>query len=446
MSIVVAAAIGGCASIDSRPHVATGAATATSRLGKDYELAERWSEEWSTPPALPAGGVVRLADVETAALRCNRALRIALTSIASADAALLRTRTPPNPMVAFAFGFPLESEASSMVALAVMQQIAWLGGRRERIAAGEARLRAVVLDAADLALSTAIALRGDFAEIVALEEVLDDRRAARMAAEGIALRVAREVEAGVRPESDRTAAMTTLADAIRLESETAERLAVARIALASAIGAPDWGSAWTTDGRWPEPRRFEGTDTALAATRLDVLAAAARHAAAASDAEAAGLSRISSLSLGVAVDRDMSGDRAVGPAIEFEIPLFDAGDARSAEALAALERARLEADATLLGARREIATLVIEADAARERLERVSGPLRAAFDEEVRRVALGVGAGQRTTLELEEARMRRAEAGVEVLRDRLALVRAELAMERSAPAAPDRALVTGGAP
>lgn len=437
--------VGACGDLDIRPDLADGAAAVRQRVDAPIDSDLAWSADWSAPTSIDPSAPISLDALLAEAIRSNRPLRIALADIAAARADLAAAEIPPNPMVAFSLGFPVEVEASRMVGLAAMQQIAWLFGRDERVAAAHARLRATVLDAADRAVVALNGIRVAFADVVAGEVSLAARRDARAAAERILVRTEREVSAGLRSASDLVAERAALAAAIREEAAAAESLARERLALAASIGAPELGGEWTTDGVWPEPRPIEGDAAALATTRLDVLAAGARLAAALADAEAAGFTRLDHLSLGVEASREMSGDWAVGPAIEVAPPLFDVGDVRIARAAAALERSRIEADAARIAAMRDVATLRASLDATTRRLREGSEPLHRELELESRRIAAAIAVGERPESELDRIRVDLAESAATVAADRLAMIRAAIALERSAAPRDASPLAAGGA-
>jgi hypothetical protein len=140
----------------------------------------------------------------------------------------------------------------------------------------------------------------------------------------------------------------------------------------------------------------------------------------------------------------MSGDWAVGPALEIAPPLFDSGDVRIARAAAAFERARIEADAVRIAAMSEIATLRAALDAAARRLNEGSEPLRRELELEVRRLTAAVAAGERSESELDRVRVALAETVASAAADRLDVLRAAIGLERSAAPRDAMTLLAGG--
>ncbi len=342
-----------CTRIDHRPDLArAGSLVHTSTL--------RWRPDWNAPWSADA-----IADWDpsttpltehlavTLALRDSLSIRADLETIAAARADLVQSRLLPNPVLSLAFGIPIAgTDGGTQVTLGAMQQLTSLWLRPHRSAAADAALREAILRVSDNALRLVADARAAHARALAAERaLLLQLELAGIAADQLAL-VRAAADAGEASLADVAAAELALADAQRGTLEREHALAAARRTLLARIGragAPDtFALAADPDAPAPPPPPDERAIIDLAATqRLDVAAALAARDGAGARLREAGLAPLPDLALGPMYEREMDGDKMLGPAVSVEVPIFDDGSAARARAVADARRADLLARQTL---------------------------------------------------------------------------------------------------
>jgi len=324
-----------CASVDPTPDLADAAATAARHGAAPLD----WSADWSAPASPLWDGHSSLsADLALAiALERNRALRASLHRIAAARATLAEADNPPDPTVAFAYGFPLDGLGGSMIWATAMQQLSWLWTRRDALEAADAERRATILDAAAEAVRVTVAVRAAHADLVLAEELAresEERRAAtRAGIRGLDAAIA----AGLEPANAAAANAARLADADAAAIAADAGVRGAKLRLLELLALAEAPLDFGTDGVAslpPSPRLLDDERVAeLARTRrLDVAAAEARWTAAEAEARRAGAAAWSDLELGIAYERDLEGRDGLGPAVEARLPLFGSADVAAARA------------------------------------------------------------------------------------------------------------------
>lgn len=449
----------GCASSDPRPSIGDAADLAAAASPELPSRRPDWSSPWNAEPSWDGRSPLSAESAVAIALTRNRALRMAVTEIAVAQAKLAEARTPPNPTASFAYGFPTDGGPGSMITASVMAQLSWLWGSERRIAAADARLRERILLAADRALATVATVREQHLAIVGAEETLRWVEDAERAAAARRDLVAAQADAGVGTATERRAAESAWRMAHQEALEAAMELHHAKLALLGTLGMTEHEAAtdlaWTSDGAWPEPPPFAdevGADRwarRAATRRLDVAARAAALRAADADARLAGLEGLPEIELGAMFERSMDGGDVAGPAIDFTVPLPARAQAAAAEANAMREAAALSLAEAIEGAVAEARTDAMEWSATMTAWRDGSEARRIIAERDLALADEARAAGAESSLAALDARAMLAERTVAALRDRGKALAAAIRLERSMgglPRADETAATTAPAP
>jgi len=353
-----------CTRIDHRPDLARAESLVHSSTA-------RWRPDWNAPWSAddladwdPSTTPLTEHLAVTLALRDNPAIRADLETIAAARADLVQSRLLPNPVLSAAFGIPIAgTDGGTHITLGAMQHLTSLWLRPHRSAAADAALREAILRVSDNALRLVADARAAHARALAAERaLLIQRELAEIAAEQLAL-VRAAADAGEASLADLAAAEIALAQAQRDALDREHALAAARLALLARIGRADAPDAFTLappsshhheDPPAPSVPPDEHAIIALATTqRLDVAAALAARDGASARLREAGLAPLPDLAVGPMYEREMHGEKMLGPSVSIEIPIFDDGSAAKARAAADARRADLLARRTLQNAVQE---------------------------------------------------------------------------------------------
>jgi outer membrane protein TolC len=291
--------------------------------------------------------------LEDAGLTSADAVRRAVETSAELQAALARVRVAqadadlaallPNPILSFVFRFP-EGGGSPDIEAGLGADLLALLQRPDRASIAGHRLEAEAARSLSTALDVVADVQRKYIEVQSLEALVEttDRRSALIERLRAMAEARLELGEGTRHE------LTTL-DAERSElgveiAEHRQGLAVARLALARAIGDPSHAADWKLEP-WSAPpivnvEERSWIDSALAA-RPEVLAIEWEIRAREAEEEIARAQSLDGSSVGIASERQ--GEWSVGPAVAIPLPLFDSGGVRvdRARALTAEERHRL---------------------------------------------------------------------------------------------------------
>lgn len=292
------------------------------------------------------------------ALRGTPEIADAKPRLAAARARFAKAATPPNPVLRWMAGVPLDPVEAVPFLVAISTDLAALLERDVMEEIARHRLDAEILSVAELVVAKVFEVRLAHAHAVALAE----RAAAWAAMRDLEIeRLAElddQIEVGEASPADRDAATARL-ERTAADLEAAEGAArTARLRLLHAIGRP--GATLRFEladpispeklGRLdelvhPEPSSIP-LDRRLAEIalrrRLDLLASDLEARARLAEIGLAERSVWRGLSIGVGVDRDMEGMRGVPFTGAVPLPIFDDGRIDRAAATAAWRRALLE--------------------------------------------------------------------------------------------------------
>lgn len=323
----------GCASLDATNDIDRSAARVAELAG----VAPAWSGPWE-PSLLNWDSQTPLAREQAIAiaLHNNRDIRAEIESIAQQRADLVQAGLLPNPVLSVALGFPYDpAEGGTLVAASVVQSFTALWLRGGKIRAADARLNQTVLDVSDRAVrlvadvkrahariefgGRALALADE--DLASIQRTIDSLDARVRAGEGTPLDVNRGRQQRAR--------IAILREVLLRE------LAVERRRLLELMGFAGDGADWPVapSSLVPDDTPPEADAIALALSqRLDVAAAREVTEALRADLSVAERRRLESLAIGAEYERESDGADSIGPALEVEIPIFDIGQARIAQA------------------------------------------------------------------------------------------------------------------
>ncbi|MCE9618753.1 MAG: TolC family protein [Planctomycetes bacterium] len=295
----------------------------------------------------------------TGALSASDALRLAVTTDPSLQAALARVRVAmadadqarllPNPVLTIAY---MWGPGLPQVQVSLMEELIQCLQIPRKASAADNRLARAAADAVTVALDVVVELQSRYAAVQAGDQLiplLEDR----LSLLNKLAQVARNrLDAGEGVRSDVT---TLSAQRVALEVEIADarlKRREDRLRLARLIGEPSSAGEWKLDS-WSAPALEAHAESqwvnAALLHRPEVQAVTWQLAALGDEYALANLAPWESLSVGAQTQRD---DQSffTGPALSTPIPIFDTGSAKRARA----EAEQMEARHNLTLARRKV--------------------------------------------------------------------------------------------
>jgi len=427
--------VGACESLDATEDYRKAGELVESRTG---DPAPPWPEG-ADPTALWDGASPLSADVAVrVALAANPGLLAQAQSIGAARADVAQAGLLPNPVLGVTLGFPGGGEESiTSVSVSLVQQLAALWTRGDRIAAAEGDLDAQILTLSDAALELATRVRLAHARAHGAERLTDLTREHWELLDRLIGVAQQRIDAGEGTRLDLTRVMLAQRS-LEADQRAAElELITARHELLALLGRADAPADFplaADDGpRAPLPDERGAMDLA-AAQRLDVAITDARRRAALAELSRARGERIPEIEAGVEYTSDDERRQEFGPTVGVEIPIFDTGDAAVAKAAANARTADFAARAARQHAFAEARGALVRAVAADELAAFTREQVLSLSGESLELARSAVAAGQADTTVLLEAQR-------EEIQTRLGLARAEL---RSAEARITLARAVGG--
>ena len=363
-------------------------------------------------------------EVVQIALLNNRDLQAVYSDLGVAQADLVQAGLLNNPVFDAAIKFPTSGGQANLELAAVMNflDIFYLP-LRKRVAA--ARFEEAKFGVTGAVLDFAGQVRTAFYAHQANEQMLELRQTIVQAL-AASLEVAQRLnEAGNSTDLD-FARERALFETGKLALRSAEVAArESREQLNTLMGLVGTETEWQIDGRLPdvpkEPMPVDGIERAALRRSIDLASARQRIVGA---GEQLGLNKATALlpeshHLGVLGERN-EGAWEVGPVLEFPIPLFDQGQARTARAAAELRRAQQEYYALAVKIRSSARALRDRAQGARDRALYYRDIMLPLHERIVNEAQLHYNAMQLGPIQLLRAREQQIETGaayVEALRD-----------------------------
>lgn len=372
-----------------------------------------------------------LAAAVESAVRNDPRLQQSLARWRAARAGCDEARLLPNPLLSVGVLFA-DALSDATVSVGITQEIAaWLQ-RPHRAAAADARLRAAAAESLVVALDVVAEVRGRYAALQSVEAQIPVLRERREILSKLRDFERLKVERGEGVRAD----VTTLdAERASISADLAEREAEARegrIVLARLAGRPSSAAAWTLDpaggaGRAEEDERA-WIATALA-RRPEIRALGWELAALGEERAIAGSWPWDGSSAGGGIEYDDG--LSAGPAVEFALPLSDAGAPRDAAASAAESEMRHRITETRRRVIEEVRTAWVALDSARRTLDIVADELLPLLERRRAEVEATFRAGESDVVALlladqalQEVRARRIELEGRATQARIRLERA----------------------
>jgi outer membrane protein, heavy metal efflux system len=313
------------------------------------------------PLSVDLSGPLTPEQLGVVAVVASPALKAARAQAGLAEAQAFEAGLLPDPQFSFGLDRPLSTPgAVTALAASLGLDLPALYARGPARRAASRRAEQARLDVAWQEWQTAFQARLLAARIVGLTRSAALSESARRSAEALLEATLRAVARGDLNANDLEARRIAASDTAE-RSRTAERdLDAARQDLNRLLGLP------------PEtvldlaPTKFVDRAAAPAgelfavarSARLDLLALQAGYAAQEAAVRGAVLGRYPRLNLTVNAARDTGGVRTVGPAVAFDLPLFNRNRGAVAVAVATRAQLRAEYDARLFETRADIAALV----------------------------------------------------------------------------------------
>jgi outer membrane protein TolC len=358
LAIPLAFALAGCASLDPEGTFAPVQSVARDKLGKELrwsrsdedrqELDRRIAELLAQP--LGADAAVQVA------LLNNRGLQAAFEQLGIGDAERVQASRLPNPGFSFGRlrrGDEVELERGLHFNLARLFALPLLSRVQER------RLEQTQADVAAQVVALAGQTRKAWIEAVAAEQTLRYTQQVQQAADASAELARRMAQVGNFNRLQQLREQGFSADAAQNLARAQRARQAARERLTRVLGL--WGdqAGYTLPERLPdlpkEPLDLPGAERTAMSQRLDVLAAKRMAEQTASNL---GLSRatrfVNVLELGAVRNSSNEAPTERGVEVSFELPLFDFGSARVAQAEGIYRQAMHRAAETAINARSEV--------------------------------------------------------------------------------------------
>lgn len=360
LSVAAALLVSGCAGYRAAPLAEPSAALATPDLAILSADAAKIDRPWLDPQPIDWNAPLTPDALAIVAVLMNPDLKAQRTKVGVADAQAFAARLLPDPQFQAnfdkllsgpdtmnAFGGQLAFDLNQLRTSAVTRQ------------AGEASKRQVRLDLAWAEWQTAEQTRLQGVRVLALDAQLANLKASAASAQDLFDHASRAAARGDISAADLDTRRATALDMAEKLNTTEADLATARGALNALLGLPPETRLALASA--PEPLAPPTAETLVAQAidrRLDLQALRSGYDAAEADVHKAVLDQFPNLSLTLAGARDTSGNDTVGPAIGFNLPLWNRNRGGIATAKATREQLKAEYETRLFQTRAELAAAV----------------------------------------------------------------------------------------
>ena len=309
---------------------------------------------------LDLNGVALVAVVANPDLRAQR-LRAGVAEVQAFDARLL-----PDPTIGLEFGKVLAGpDPLSDLLVSVAQQLNALRTRRVRVEGAKGAAGQVRLDLAWSEWQTAGQARIQAVRIRSLARALAIAEARSASARSLLERMLRAAGRGDLGGDQVQGARLAALDAAEQLRSIQKDVAAARFELTKLMGLPPEIELALADPALPQaPPPAERLFQIAQAERLDLQALRAGYASQEAAVHLAVLEQFPSLDLTVSANRDTSGNKILGSAVDFTLPAWNRNRGRIAIETATRAALKAEFDARVFQTRSEIAAAVNGLDVA----------------------------------------------------------------------------------
>lgn len=325
------------------------------------ERAGRLSHPYLTPVAIDLGQPLSPQELGVLAVVASPALKAARARAGVSEAQVFEAGLLPDPQLSLGFDRPLSAPgAVNAIAAALgfdVSALYRLGPARD---AARAQARQARLDVAWQEWQTAFQARLLAARIAGLSRAVRLSQGSRAVAEQVLDRTLRAVARGDLNSNDLEARRIAAADAADRARAAERDLSAARLELNKLLGLPPATELDIVLPAYvdrPSPAHDELFALAREA-RLDLQALRAGYAAQEAGLRGAVLAQYPKLNLTVNAARDTGNVRTLGPAVAFDLPVFNRNQGAIAVARATRAQLKAEYDLRLFETRADLAALV----------------------------------------------------------------------------------------
>lgn len=352
--------LSGCANYNPDPLASSGSVLAAPDLAELTARASAIDRPYLTPVPVDLSAPMNLNAVAVIAVLNNPDLKAQRARAGVSEAQLFAARLLPDPVV----GFGLEHILSGPDPLdAIMGQIgldiAAFRNRNAMLAGVKADAEAVRLDLAWAEWQIAGQARLQATRLVYLGEAEKLSALSKHSAASLLARSSRAAGRGDVRAEDVEARRIAAVDANMLANMSATDRAAARFELNRILGLPPESFLRLADIVLPDPALdSQRLFSIAAAQRLDLKALQAGYASQEASVRKAVLDQFPGLSLTVTGTRDNTGNKLLGPSVNFTLPLWNRNRGGIAVAQATRAALKAEYEARLFQTRAEIAAAV----------------------------------------------------------------------------------------
>ena len=366
--------LGGCATYRSQPLEAQPAVMAGPTLS---ELADAPRRAYLKPVSIDLARPLDGNAVATLAVIANPDLKAQRARAKVNDAQVFQAGLLPDPTFNAGEDFLLSGpDTLNNITTALGFDLNALRKRGVALAQSKAEARQVRLDLAWAEWQTSGQARLQAVRILALQSQLDVERQSRDAQESLLAQTEKALRSGDQSGDQLQAAQTAALDAEDKLNTSERALGAARFELNRLLGLPPSTALSLAATAFPDaPPDTERLYAVALAHRSDLAALREGYAAQENALRGAVMDQFPSLNLTVTATRDTTGNKTLGPAVDFTLPLWNRNRGGIAVEKTTREAVKAEYDARLFQTRAEIAAAVDDIMIARRQRQRLRDEL-----------------------------------------------------------------------
>ncbi len=363
--LLLSGALQGCATYQAQPLEAKPGVLDGPTLS---ELAHAPQRDYLKPVSIDLARPLDANAVATVAVIANPDLKAQRAQAGVADAQVFQAGLLPDPTFNLGFDKLLSGpDTLDNLTAALGFDLNAMRTKGVTLAQQKSAARQVRLDLAWAEWQTAGQARLQAMRILALQRQLDGLRDSRDAQEALLKQTEKAAQAGDQ-SADQVQTVQTAALDAEDELNTAERaLGAARFELNRLLGLPPATDLALAPEAFPDvPPDADRLYAIALAHRADLAALREGYASQENAVRLAVMGQFPALNLTINANRDTTGNRTLGPAVDFTLPLWNRNRGGIAVEKATREQLKAEYDARLFQTRAEIAAAVDDIRLARQ--------------------------------------------------------------------------------